>query len=100
MEEGKRRIIATTSHHTHRHAKDLEDEDIRDPLGVAVQQTLGVGASFNFDYEDATGLTLDEAVHTLRARAALSAVKRVRHLFDPDRAREEVRKGRANRRQG
>ena len=54
-------------------------------------QTLGVGASFNFDYEDVKNLTLDEYVHVLRARAALSAVKRVRYLFDPDRARAELK---------
>ncbi|GMH54399.1 hypothetical protein TL16_g01663 [Triparma laevis f. inornata] len=70
-----------------KHEDDLGSGDIKDPLGLAVQQTLGVGASFSFDYNDIDDLESDDqVVHVLRARCALSAVKRARWLFDPERA--------------
>lgn len=51
-------------------------------MGVAVQQTMGIGLSFDFDH--ATPLKKDEepSVHRLRARAAKSAIKRLNEIPD------------------
>ncbi|GMH97622.1 hypothetical protein TrST_g10675 [Triparma strigata] len=74
-----------------KHEDDMESGDIKDPLGLAVQQTLNVGASFSFDYNDIDDLeSADQVVHVLRARCALSAVKRARWLFDPERAKAVI----------
>ena len=69
------------------HDADLEEGDIGDPLGCAVRQTLGLGVSMAYEYRDPPEGTdsVPQLVHVLRARCVMSAVKRVRFLYDPDR---------------
>eukprot|EP00592_Proboscia_alata_P026700 CAMPEP_0194449162 /NCGR_PEP_ID=MMETSP0176-20130528/129982_1 /TAXON_ID=216777 /ORGANISM="Proboscia alata, Strain PI-D3" /LENGTH=697 /DNA_ID=CAMNT_0039276239 /DNA_START=253 /DNA_END=2346 /DNA_ORIENTATION=- len=73
-----------------RHQEDFDTRKFKDPLGVAVQQTLGVG--LNFDYDHDTPLQKDEtpSIYRLRARAAKSAVRRAQELYNPERAREHL----------
>ena len=70
------------------HQESYDAKTFDDPLGVAVQQTLGIG--FSFDYDHTTPLKPGEqpSIYRLRARAAKSAVRRVNELFDPQRADE------------
>ena len=90
LEEAKRR-------RGEQHDLDLEEGDIEDPLGCAVRQTLGLGVSLAYDYKDPPEITdsLPQLVHILRARCILSAVKRVRYLYDPERARSEIEGGKS-----
>lgn len=90
LEEAKRR-------RGEQHDSDLEEGDIEDPLGCAVRQTLGLGVSLAYDYSDPPGIidSLPQLVHILRARCILSAVKRVRYLYDPERARNEIEGGKS-----
>jgi len=57
------------------HQENYERQTFDDPLGIAFQQTFGVGLSLDFDHD--TKLSKDEepSVHRLRARAAKSLIK-------------------------
>lgn len=52
---------------------------VKDPLGVAVYKTLGIGLGFNFDHMSDSS-TIPET-RRLQARAAKSAVRRVQDLY-------------------
>lgn len=55
--------------------------NLQDPLGVAIQQTFGIGLGYNFDHM--TKLTKGQvpSVRRLQARAAKSALYRARQLL-------------------
>jgi hypothetical protein len=81
-----------------RHQKDydswkkLDDTAKRgstgDPLGIALQQALGIGLGFNFDH-----MNQDSDIpltRRLQARAAKSAIKRVQELYDASKVTKEL----------
>lgn len=72
------------------HQRDYENKDFVDPLGVAVQQTLGIGLSYDFDHDTRVKCGTNPSVHQLRARAAKSAVRRVQRLYNPAIARDRL----------
>jgi len=60
----------------------------QDPLGVAVQQTFGIGLGFMFDHmSNATELS---ATRRLQSRAAKSAILRAKELYDSEAIRREL----------
>jgi hypothetical protein len=67
----------------------------KDPLGVALQQTLNVGLGFNFDYQ--TPLKSDEkpSLRRLQARAAQSAVQRIQQLRRFNASEEDIQNQRS-----
>lgn len=58
------------------------DHLFRDPLGVAVQQSLGIGLGFNFDHTRKLKDGEKPSIRRLQARAAKSAVRRVQSIWD------------------
>ena len=62
----------------------------QDPLGIAVHKTLGVAMSFNYDHASLSPEGFNPDIHRLRARAAKSAVRRAREIYDPDLAQQQL----------
>jgi hypothetical protein len=60
-----------------------------DPLGVAVQQTFGIGLGFRFDHTSPLKEGQQPSLRRLQARAAKSAIRRVQELYDAQRQNEE-----------
>lgn len=61
-----------------KHQESYDSKELDDVLGVAVQQTFGVGLSFDFEHFDAPE---DEvSIHQLRARMAKSAIREKKTL--------------------
>ena len=59
-------------------------------LGFAVQQTFGIGLSYDFDHLDAPSGGEEASIHHLRARMAKSAVRRKKELDALRRLKENV----------
>jgi hypothetical protein len=57
-------------------------------LGIAVQQTFGIGLSFDFDHDTPLKEGQEPSIHRLRARAAKSAIKRFQQI--PQELKEKV----------
>jgi len=84
------------------HQTNYEKKNFEDPLGIAVQQTLGIGLSFDFDHDTKLKKGENPSIHRLRARAAKSAVKRFNqikkerkeHIDRTEDARERVKEER------
>ena len=70
------------------HQEDYDKKSFQDPLGIALQQTFGIGLSFDFDHDVKLRQGATLTVHRLRARAAKSAIKRYNRI--PDIIKEEV----------
>jgi hypothetical protein len=68
----------------------LTGASFQDPLGVAVYRTFGIGLGFNFDHTSKLGKGEAPSTRRLQARAAKSAVRRAREIFDAAAARDEV----------
>lgn len=62
-----------------KHQESYEAKTLDDVLGIAVQQTFGIGLSYDFEHFDAPGSS-DISIHQMRARMAKSAVRRKREL--------------------
>ena len=62
----------------------------KDPLGVAVYRTLGIGLGFNFDHMNTMNSTKPPSLRRLQARAAKSAIHRVNHIYNAERAANEL----------
>jgi hypothetical protein len=62
----------------------------QDPLGVAVQQTFGIGLGYNFDHTRMLEKDEQPTIRRLQARAAKSAIKRVQKVYDAEAARDEL----------
>lgn len=60
-----------------------------DPLGVAIQQTFGIGLSFAFDHTSPLKKGQEPSPRRLQARAAKSAIRRVQELYDAEREYEK-----------
>ena len=73
-----------------KHQMDYDLKQFEDPLGVAVQQTLGSGLGFNFDHDTPLKKGQTPSLRRLQARAAKSAIRRVQELYDADAAAKEL----------
>jgi len=63
-----------------KHQESYDTKTLDDVLGVAVQQTFGIGISYDFDHFSSPSDGDDVSIHQLRARMAKSAVRRKREL--------------------
>lgn len=63
-----------------KHEESFDTKTLDDVLGVAVQQTFGIGLSYDFDHFDVPVDDADVSIHQLRARMAKSAIRRKREL--------------------
>jgi len=63
-----------------KHQESYDAKTFDDVLGIAVQQTFGVGLSYDFDHFDTPGSEDIISIHQMRARMAKSAVRRKREL--------------------
>jgi hypothetical protein len=59
-------------------------------LGVAVQQTLGIGHGYNFDHTRKLEKDEQPTIRRLQARTAKSAIKRVQQIYDAEGAMDEL----------
>jgi hypothetical protein len=59
----------------HIHKTNYDKKIFNDPLGIAFQQTFGIGLSFDFDHDSLLKSGEHPSVHRLRARCAKSAIK-------------------------
>lgn len=59
-----------------KHKESYDAKTFDDVLGVAVQQTFGIGLSYDFDHFDDPIDDAEVSLHQLRARLAKSAVRR------------------------
>jgi hypothetical protein len=59
-------------------------------LGVAVQQTFGIGLGYNFDHMRKLKDGEEPSLRKLQARAAKSAIQRVQQLYDAETAMKEL----------
>ncbi len=60
----------------------------QDPLGIAFQQTFGIGVSFDFDHNSKLEKGQSASIHRLRARAAKSAIKQYNQI--PQKVEKQV----------
>jgi hypothetical protein len=67
-------ILNATHARLSKHQKSYESKELDDVLGVAVQQTFGLGLSYDFDHFDTPANEKDVSIHQLRARMAKSAI--------------------------
>jgi len=72
------------------HQTDYDRKSFEDPLGVAVQQTFGIGLGFNYDHDQPLKKGEQPSLRRLQARAAKSAIRRAQQLYDPQRAKNEL----------
>ena len=73
-----------------KHQADYDRKSFDDPLGVAVQQTLGIGLGFNFEHDKPLQKGQQPSLRRLQARVAKSAILRVQQLYDPQLAQQEL----------
>ena len=73
-----------------KHQADYDRNSFDDPLGVAVQQTLGIGLGFNFEHDQPLEKGQQPSLRRLQARAAKSAIRRVQELYNPQLAKQEL----------
>mmetsp|Transcript_18079 Transcript_18079/g.27387 ORF Transcript_18079/g.27387 Transcript_18079/m.27387 type:complete len:642 (+) Transcript_18079:102-2027(+) len=64
------------------HKKDYKEGKFRDPLGIAIQQTFGIGLGFGDGYMDPLPANEKPCLGRLQARVAKSAIKRVNDIYD------------------
>ena len=62
-----------------KHQESYDAKTLDDVLGIAVQQTFGIGLSYDFEHFDSPN-DREVSIHQLRARMAKSAVRRKREL--------------------
>eukprot|EP00985_Skeletonema_marinoi_P033628 scaffold41766_cov204-Skeletonema_marinoi.AAC.1 len=62
-----------------KHQESYDAKTLDDVLGIAVQQTFGIGLSYDFEHFDVPD-EKDVSIHQMRARMAKSAVRRKREL--------------------
>ena len=63
-----------------KHQESYDTKALDDLLGIAVQQSIGIGLSYDFDHFDSPSDGEEVSIHQLRARMAKSAVRRKREL--------------------
>ena len=73
-------LLNATEAKYEKHQVSYDTKSYDDVLGVAVQRSLGVGVSYDFDHFDSPPPGQDVPIHQLRARMAKSAIRRKREL--------------------
>jgi len=63
-----------------KHQESYDRKELDDVLGVAVQQTFGIGLSYDFEHFNTPSDNNDVSIHQLRARMAKSAVREKKRL--------------------
>jgi len=63
-----------------KHQESYDTKTLDDVLGVAVQQTFGIGLSYDFDHFDSPPDGKEISIHQLRTCMAKSAIRRKREL--------------------
>ena len=64
------------------HQQDYDNGSYKDPLGVAIQQTFGIGLGFAAGHMDPLPPDADPSPRRLQARAAKSAILRLQNIYD------------------
>jgi hypothetical protein len=64
------------------HQQDYDNGSYKDPLGVAIQQTFGIGLGFAAGHMDPLPPDADPSPRRLQARAAKSAILRLQDIYD------------------
>ncbi|KAI2506472.1 hypothetical protein MHU86_7987 [Fragilaria crotonensis] len=64
------------------HQQDYDNGSYKDPLGVAIQQTFGIGLGFAAGHMDPLPPDVDPSPRRLQARAAKSAILRLQDIYD------------------
>lgn len=75
-----------------KHQEDYNRKDFEDPLGVAIYRAFNIGLGFQFDYDRPLEPGERPSLRRLQARAAKSAMKRARDLYDAEQAASELDK--------
>ena len=70
-----KRLENAQEHMRNIHKTNYNKKIFNDPLGMALQQTFGIGLSFDFDHDSLLKSGEQPSVHRLRARCAKSAIK-------------------------
>lgn len=64
------------------HQRDYDNKSFKDPLGVAIQQTFGIGLGFTDGHMDPLPPDVEPSPRRLQARAAKSAILRLQEIYD------------------
>ena len=64
------------------HQQDYDNGSYKDPLGVAIQQTFGIGLGYAAGHMDPLPPDFDPSPRRLQARAAKSAILRLQDIYD------------------
>lgn len=64
------------------HSKHYDLKTFEDPLGIIVNQVLGVGLGFSFDHESDLPAGVEPSTRRLQARAAKSAIQRSQEIYN------------------
>jgi len=73
-----------------KHENDYNSGTFEDPLGVAVQQTYGIGLGYQFDHVSELKEGERPSARRLQARAAKSAIKRAQEIYDTNSIQVEL----------
>ncbi|KAL7468766.1 hypothetical protein ACHAXS_008998 [Conticribra weissflogii] len=73
-------IANATISRSSKHEESFNKKEFEDLLGIAVQQTFGIGVSYDFDHFDPPSHGEEVSIHQLRARMAKSAIRRKKEL--------------------
>ena len=63
-----------------KHQESYDSKELDDVLGVAIQQTFGLGISYDFEHFDPPLDENEVSIHQLRARMAKSAIREKKNL--------------------
>jgi hypothetical protein len=74
------------------HQRDYDSGEFKDPLGVAIQQTFGIGLAYSFDHMTPLAEGEEPTSRRLQARTAKSAIRRVQEIYDAESAKLELAK--------
>ena len=74
------------------HQRDYDSGEFKDPLGVAIQQTFGIGLAYSFDHMTPLAEGEEPTSRRLQARTAKSAIRRVQEIYDAESATLELAK--------
>ena len=72
------------------HQRDYESGQFKDPLGVAIQQTLGIGLAYSADHMTPLQEGEEPTSRRLQARTAKSAIRRVQAIYSGDTVKQEL----------
>lgn len=64
------------------HSKHYDLKTFEDPLGIIVNQVLGVGLGYSFDHESDLPAGVEPSTRRLQARAAKSAIQRSQEIYN------------------